>query len=99
MWHLWYILFLSVKVYFEKNIVALILLLGDAFDANPKEHEAPNGKFANGIIVRDYKPGQVMQVQVEVTANHKGWFIFKLCPNNDVLQDPTQECFEKLVTL
>ena len=68
---------------------------GDPFDANPKQHEAPNGKFANGIIVRKYEPGQVMKVQIQITANHKGHFTFMLCPNDNINQDPTQDCFDK----
>ena len=71
------------------------LQCGDPFDANPKQHEAPNGKFANGVIVREYQPGQVMKVQIQVTANHKGHFTFMICPNNNVNQDPTQDCFDK----
>lgn len=30
-------------------------ICGDAFDASPREHEAPGGVFANGIITRKYK--------------------------------------------
>jgi len=70
-------------------------ICGDAFDADPKDHEAPGGRFANGIIVKEYKSGDKMKVSVEVTANHKGFFTFKLCPNNNIHQDPTQECFDK----
>ena len=32
---------------------------GDAFDAKPKLHEAPGGKYANGIIARKYKAGEM----------------------------------------
>ena len=35
-----------------------------------KEHEAPGGKFANGVIVRDYRPGEVITVTSHITANH-----------------------------
>ena len=27
---------------------------------------------------------------VDITANHQGYFTFKLCPNNDIWQDPKQ---------
>ena len=70
-------------------------ICGDPYDAQPKDHEAPNGLYANGIIVNEYQSGSVIDVTVQVTANHKGYFQFKLCPNNDIAQDPYQECFEK----
>lgn len=72
-------------------------ICGDPYDANPKEHEAPGGRFANGIIVADYNPGDVIDVTVQVTANHRGSFTFKLCANNNPGQDPTQECFDNTV--
>ena len=70
-------------------------ICGDAFDAPIREHEAPNGKFANGIIVAEYAANGVIDVAVEVTANHKGHFEFKMCPNNNVMEDPDQDCFDQ----
>ena len=46
-------------------------ICGDAWNASPAEHEAPGGKFANGILVAHYQPGQDIDVTVLVTANHK----------------------------
>jgi len=74
-------------------------ICGDAWDANPREHEAPLGKYANGIIVRSYQPGQEITVSVLVTANHKGYFTFRLCRNNNVNRDPDQSCFEEAQSL
>jgi hypothetical protein len=65
-------------------------ICGDAWDAAPREHEAPGGKFANGILVRSYRPGAEVAVTVLVSANHKGYFTFRLCRNNDVAKDPEQ---------
>ena len=53
--------------------------------------------YANGIISRDYLPGSDMVVKVDVTANHKGFFTFKLCANNNTSQDPRQDCFDRTV--
>lgn len=61
-----------------------------------KPHEAPGGVFATGIIVRKYRQGQTISVKIQITAKHKGFYEFKLCPNNNVLQDPTQACFDRL---
>ena len=70
-------------------------ICGDSYDLLKRDHEAPGGKYANGIIVRDYYSGESIKVVVDVTANHYGYFTFKLCPNNNILQDPTQECFNR----
>ena len=69
-------------------------ICGDPADAWPRQHEAPGGRFANGIITRQYKPGQDIVVKIDVTANHKGFFTFKLCDNNNTQQDPDQSCFD-----
>merc|ERR1719232_371414 len=52
-----------------------------------KPHEAPGGKYANGIIVETYQSGQNIEVDIQITANHKGYFTFKLCPNNNPSAD------------
>ena len=31
---------------------------------------------------------------VDITANHQGYFEFKICPNNDIFKDPDQSCFD-----
>lgn len=69
-------------------------MCGDPWSASPREHEAPGGKFATGQIVRRYSAGSWIQVIVDITTNHGGFFIFKLCHNDDVTRDPGQECFE-----
>merc|ERR1712215_308161 len=38
-----------------------------------------------------------VDVAVEVTTNHRGFFMFRLCPNNDIMQDPEQDCFDQHV--
>ena len=69
-------------------------ICGDSWDAAVKDHEAPGGKFANGVIVRHYEPGQVIRVTSHITANHAGFVEFRLCRNNNVNQDPDQDCFD-----
>lgn len=62
----------------------------------PRDNEE-GGKYANGIIVRTYDPGEEITVTVELTASHKGYFQFKLCPRNDPLQKTTQRCLDNYV--
>ena len=69
-------------------------LCGDSWDAEVKDHEAPGGKYANGVIVRQYRPGQIIRVTSHITANHAGFVDFKLCRNNNINQDPSQDCFD-----
>ena len=53
------------------------------------------GKYANGIITDTYEVGQEVEVRIQITANHLGYFQFKLCANNDVSADKDQSCFDK----
>ena len=38
---------------------------------------------------------QQMEVEVELTTNHWGWFEFKLCPINDKLKLEDEACMDK----
>ena len=52
-------------------------LCGDPYQG-PLEHEA-GGQFATGTIAAEYTSGSAIDVTVQITANHKGWFEFRLC--------------------
>jgi hypothetical protein len=67
---------------------------GDAFDQDPRDHE-PGGKFASGIISKTYEQGQKIDITVTITANHFGYFEFRLCENNYINKTVSQECFDK----
>ncbi|XP_050409014.1 uncharacterized protein LOC126823976 [Patella vulgata] len=67
---------------------------GDPWDAAVKPHEA-GGIYATGQIVRTYKTGALITATVQVTANHIGYFEFRICVNNDVTKPATHECFNK----
>jgi len=70
-------------------------ICGDDFaDAKPREHET-GGLYAKGIIVREYNQGDEIDVAIDITASHKGYFEFKLCPWNNMNEAPNQDCFEK----
>lgn len=62
----------------------------------PRDNE-PGGKYARGIISRKYQPGQVIEVYVQLTANHKGYFEFRLCQHEDPLTNITQACLDQHV--
>lgn len=85
---------LFIQVQYEQNN-GKCGVCGDPWNGSrPNE---PPGKFANGIIVRKYSPGEIITVVIELTANHKGWMEFKLCPNDDWRKRVTQECLDSHV--
>ncbi|XP_017776785.1 PREDICTED: uncharacterized protein LOC108562829 [Nicrophorus vespilloides] len=65
---------------------------GDPWDSKiPRAHEY-GGAYGQGVIVRQYKPGQTINIRVELTASHFGFFEFSLCPN---FKNATQECLAR----
>ncbi|XP_047999474.1 uncharacterized protein LOC125236639 [Leguminivora glycinivorella] len=67
---------------------------GDAWDAPvPRAHEL-GGRFGKGVIVRRYAPQDPITIKVELTANHNGFFEFRVC---DEPKTTTQECLDKNV--
>ena len=53
--------------------------LGDTMPSNPQE---------------TYVEGQIIDVEVQLTAHHKGHFVFSACPISNTTTSPTQECFD-----
>ncbi|XP_045472156.1 uncharacterized protein LOC123678927 [Harmonia axyridis] len=72
-------------------------LCGDPYNApHPQENEN-TGRYGKFGPVRSYGPGSVVNVKIQLTANHKGKFRYSLC----VLHDPSrpesgEECFQPL---
>lgn len=62
----------------------------------PRDNEG-GGKYGRGVIVRKYKHSSAIQLGVELTANHKGYFEFRLCPHNRPTRPVTDECLDKHV--
>ncbi|XP_068241170.1 uncharacterized protein [Palaemon carinicauda] len=70
---------------------------GDPWDLpRPRPHEA-GGTWGTGVISKVYRQGQIITVTVHLTANHMGWFEFRLCPNNNPKQYVKQRCLNKHV--
>lgn len=69
-------------------------ICGDAWDEDPRPHEA-GGLYATGTIVRAYTQGQIIPVVVDVTANHRGYFEFRICPNNNPSVEASQTCLNE----
>ena len=50
---------------------------GDPYNAGEKPNEDVGGKFVTGITTGSYASGTSMEVEVKITAYHKGWFEFR----------------------
>eukprot|EP00095_Tigriopus_kingsejongensis_P000887 maker-scaffold409_size180341-snap-gene-0.25 protein:Tk00887 transcript:maker-scaffold409_size180341-snap-gene-0.25-mRNA-1 annotation:"hypothetical protein DAPPUDRAFT_317372" len=70
-------------------------ICGDPYEG-PFEHQAPGGVYASGIIVEEYQAGQWIDIAIEVTTAHLGHWEFKICPNDNIHQDPKQDCFDEI---
>jgi hypothetical protein len=65
---------------------------GDAWDTKvPRAHEY-GGTYGQGLVVRKYSVGSVVNIRVELTANHFGYFTFAVCPD---YKTTSQKCLDK----
>ena len=69
-------------------------ICGDSWRPLPRRLEAP-GKFAKGVVTGDYNKGQNITVTVKLVENIGGYFMFRLCPNDNIRKDPDQTCFNR----
>jgi len=68
---------------------------GDSYDdQHPQLHET-GGKYGNGIVSKTYVMGSVIDIEIEITANHKGSFMLKLCPVRTRNGEATQDCLDR----
>ena len=59
---------------------------GDPWDARrPRPGEA-GGLLGRGVTTRVYRPGQTVSLSVDITANHRGYFQFRVCPRSPASQ-------------
>ncbi|GLV40235.1 uncharacterized protein CBL_03616 [Carabus blaptoides fortunei] len=63
--------------------------------AQPRPNEN-GGTFGRGTVAKTYQQGEVIQVNVLLTANHMGWFKFSLCNLTDPDTYETEDCFDEL---
>lgn len=68
-------------------------ICGEAWDSD-RDYDG-GGRYATGIIVRHYTMGDVINVTVDLTANHLGYYVFRICPHNNYRTPAKQECLNK----
>lgn len=66
---------------------------GDPYQQDPRDNEI-GGKYYSGIITRTYPVGGTIDVVIGLTANHGGYFEFKLCPIQDPANGESDACFD-----
>lgn len=84
-------------VFFLQNLVqngGKCGVCGDPYQG-PLENEA-GGKYANGIISKHYDiTAKYINVTIDQTVFKKGYYEFRICPNNDVNSRVKQECLDQ----
>ncbi|XP_050719782.1 uncharacterized protein LOC127000290 isoform X2 [Eriocheir sinensis] len=60
----------------------------------PRDNEG-GGKYGRGVIVKKYKHSSPVVLGVELTANHKGFFEFHVCPHNNPLRPVSEQCLQQ----
>ncbi|RZC40868.1 Chitin bind 3 domain containing protein, partial [Asbolus verrucosus] len=70
---------------------------GDQYDDPHPQANENTGTYGQGIIAKEYTSGDIIDVNVELTTNHRGFFNFSLC----ILQDSNgpesgEDCFQPL---
>lgn len=67
---------------------------GDNYqDERPRNNEL-GGKFGKtGLVPRTYQQGDLIDLKVKLTAHHKGYFAFKICPILDGQITEDEACF------
>ncbi|CAG2110816.1 unnamed protein product [Medioppia subpectinata] len=70
-------------------------ICGAPYDG-PLNNELPNGLYAKPLfITRTYGSGSSVDIKVVVTANHFGFFEFRLCPTTTMDREVTQGCLDQ----
>lgn len=67
---------------------------GDSARSTNRPHEV-GGQYATGTIVKTYSVGQTINVDIYLSANHLGYFEFRLCPVNNPKIEATHECLNR----
>lgn len=67
-------------------------MCGDPYQQTPRDNEV-GGKYYTGIISQYYKEGGKVNLAVDLTANHIGFFEFRICAADN--GPITQECLDK----
>jgi len=68
---------------------------GDSYDLPQPRANEMGGTYGLGIITETYIENQVIDIEIELTAYHQGFFEFRLCPLNTMSRPTSQACLDK----
>ncbi|XP_043481783.1 uncharacterized protein LOC122510898 [Leptopilina heterotoma] len=68
-------------------------ICGDDFQLPRPRPTENRGTYGTGTIVKTYKSGEIIDVEVNISAAHKGHFIFNLCPLKHDKELEEENCF------
>jgi len=68
---------------------------GDAYDLPQPRPGELGGQYGLGVVAANLSQAQVLQVEVELTAYHGGYFEFRLCPHNTRTRPVAQRCLDR----
>lgn len=71
-------------------------ICGDDYGMKQPRSMENTGTYGRGQVAKMYRMGQLVEVTVLITANHKGWFQFSLCELTDPSKPEQEECFKVL---
>ena len=67
---------------------------GDAYDMPQPRPNEMGGEYGLGVIGATLASGQQLEVEVELTAYHQGYFQMRLCPHNRRDRPVAQTCLD-----
>ncbi|RZC34815.1 Chitin bind 3 domain containing protein, partial [Asbolus verrucosus] len=71
---------------------------GDRYDDPHPQANENTGKYGRGLVVRTYESGSTIDVTIDITVNHVGFFKYSLCVLDDAnAPEPGEECFHDLI--
>lgn len=83
-------------VHYQKNGGKCGVCGDDYTEKVPRSHEA-GGLYGNAIIPRHYITGQIIDIEADLTTNHKGNMQLELCASDNPHTVVTDECLKQNV--
>ncbi|XP_046658019.1 uncharacterized protein LOC124352541 [Daphnia pulicaria] len=65
---------------------------GDEWSLPRPRPNDEGGQYGTGIKGKTYYQGSIIDITVNISSNHKGYFEFRLCPKSSASELVTQEC-------
>ena len=76
-------------------LIGLCGVCGDAYDVKQPRPNEMGGEFGLGVIAANLTQGQIVKVEIELTAYHQGYFQMRLCPHNRRDRPAAQSCLDR----